>query len=356
MRPVDARGREDAPIPIIDIAPFTAGERLGRERVAGEVRAACEDIGFFVIVGHGFPEALATRVHDVSRAFFDLPLEERNAVGETGPVRGGLMQFALGEEALAATLGNEPIADLKETLDFGPDFFGNRWPANPPGLEDAWHAYYEAMSGLAATLRGVFAVALQLEPEYFEDKFKGHLSTLRVIDYPEQRMPPAPGQLRAGAHSDYGVLTILRAEDAPGGLEVLTRAGRWIGVPHVEGSFVVNIGDAMMRWTNDRWVSTRHRVVNPPVRPGRPTRRQSIAFFHNPSRDAVIECLSPFREAGVPVKYPAVTYGEYAELRYRQAHGEHKRLKLGTERADRAPAIDDPGLRRSAASTGLKPP
>ena len=336
-------GRGYAPVPLIDIAPFIVGERLGRERVATEVRAACEEIGFFLIVGHGFPETLATRIYDVSRAFFDLPLEEKNAVAETGPVMGGLMHFALGEEALAATLGNEAIADLKETLDFGPGFFGDRWPANPPGLESAWLAYYEAMSDLAATLRGIFATALALEPDCFEDKFEGHLSTLRVIDYPEQRMSPVPGQLRAGAHSDYGVLTILRTEDAPGGLEVLTRTGSWIGVPHIEGSFVVNIGDAMMRWTNDRWISTRHRVANPPAQHGRPTRRQSIAFFHNPARDTVIECLPPFREAGGPTKYPAITYGEYAELRYRQAHGERKQLRLGTVSGNRPPDVHPPG-------------
>ena len=92
------------------------------------------------------------------------------------------------------------------------------------------------------------------------------------LGYPEQSAPPAPGQLRAGAHSDYGVLTILRTEDAPGGLQVRTRAGRWSDVSHIPGSFVVNIGDAMMRWTDDRWVSTQHRVVNPPVAPARSLR------------------------------------------------------------------------------------
>ena len=198
----------------------------------------------------------------------------------------------------------------------------------PPDLEPAWRAYYEAMSTLAATLRTIFATALGLAPEYFEDKFREHLSSLRVIDYPEQSAPPAPGQLRAGAHSDYGVLTILRTEDAPGGLQVRTRAGRWSDVPHIPGSFVVNIGDAMMRWTNDRWVSTQHRVVNPPVDPAQPARRQSIAYFHNLPRDTVIECLPPFRETGIPPRYPPITYGEYAELRYRQAHGDEKQLKL----------------------------
>ena len=316
------------PVPKVDIAPFTAGETPEQARVAGAVRAACEDIGFFVITGHGFPEELETRIYDASRAFFDLPAEEKNAVGETGPVLGGLMHFAFGQEALAATLGNAAIGDLKETLDFGPGFFGDRWPTNPPDLEPAWRAYYKAMSDLAATLRSIFAAALGLDPDYFEDKFEGHLSSLRVIDYPERSVPPAPGQLRAGAHSDYGVLTLLRIEDAPGGLQVRTRDGRWSDVPPVPGAFIVNIGDAMMRWTNDRWISTQHRVVNPPVDPGQPTRRQSIAYFHNLPHDTVIECLPPFLEAGDTPKYPPITYGDYAELRYRQAHGDGKHLKL----------------------------
>ena len=319
------------PVPTIDIAPFEAEESSGRTTVVDAVRAACEETGFFVMTGHGFPEALAARIYDASRAFFDLPAEEKNAVGETGPVMGGLMHFALGKEALAATLGDVAIGDFKETLDFGPGFFGDGWPVNPSDLEPAWHAYYETMSTLAATLRRIFAAALGLESDYFEDKFQSHLSSLRVIDYPEQSVPPIPGQLRAGAHSDYGVLTILRTEDAPGGLQVRTRAGHWSDVPHIGGSFVVNIGDAMMRWTNDRWISTQHRVMNPPADPGRPARRQSIAYFHNLARDTVIECLPPFREAGVPPKYASITYGEYAELRYRQAHGEDKQLKLAEE-------------------------
>ena len=323
-----SRRQGRGPVPIVDIAPFRTGADPGKAQVAEAVRTACEEIGFFVMTGHGFSDALTRRIYRASRAFFDLPAEEKNVVGETGPVRGGLMHFALGKEALAATLGDAAIADLKETLDFGPNFFGDPWPASPPDLEPAWRAYYAAMSGLAATVRQIFAAALRLEPDHFEDRFRGHLSSLRVIDYPEQSAPPLPGQLRAGAHSDYGVLTILRTEDAPGGLQVRTRSGQWRDVPHIAGAFVVNIGDAMMRWTDDRWVSTQHRVVNPPLAPGRPTRRQSIAFFHNPAHDAVIECLPPFREPGIAPKYPPIAYGAYAELRYRQAHGDDKRLWL----------------------------
>ena len=320
----DGRG----PVPIIDISPFLAGETPAREHVVDAVRTACEETGFFVMTGHGFPETLVSRLYDVSRSFFDLPADEKNAIGETGPVMGGLMHFALEKEALAATLGGAAIGDLKETLDFGPGFHGDPWPASPPGLEHAWRAYFDAMSALSATLRRIFATALGLGADYFEDMFRGHLSSLRVIDYPEQSAPPVPGQLRAGAHSDYGVLTILRTEDAPGGLQVRTRTDHWSDVPHIAGAFVVNIGDAMMRWTNDHWVSTPHRVVNPPANAGRPTRRQSIAYFHNLPRDAVIECLPPFRVAGTAPKYPPITYGEYAELRYRQAHGPDRRLAL----------------------------
>ena len=316
------------PVPTIDIAPFTAGGTTGRAEVIEAIRTACEEIGFFAITGHGVDEAVVSRIYDVSRAFFDLPTEEKDMVGETGPILGGLMHFGLAKEALAATLGGEAVPDLKEALDFGPGFHGDPWPARPPDLEPAWRAYFDAVSTLAATLRSIFAAALGLAPDFFEDKFQGHLSSLRVIDYPEQPTPPVPGQLRAGAHSDYGVLTILRTEEAPGGLQVRTRAGRWSDVPHIPDSFVINIGDAMMRWTNDRWVSTRHRVVNPPVDPGQPTRRQSIAFFHNPARDTVFECLPPFREEGVPAKYPPISYGEYARVRYRQAHGDDKRLTL----------------------------
>lgn len=318
----------NGPIPVIDIAPFGERDEAARDLVAARVRAACEDTGFFLISGHGFSWTLRTRIAAASREFFDLPLEQKRRVGESGPVPGGLMYFGHGAEALGATLGAEPIGDFKETLDFGPGFHGDAWPHEPADLEPAWRAYYGAMSDLARTLRHVFARALDLDADSFDKLFEGHLSSLRVINYPEQTRPPLPGQLRAGAHSDYGVLTILATDDAPGGLEVLKRDGSWCAVPHVAGTFVVNIGDAMMRWTDDHWGSIRHRVVNPPRDSTRPTRRQSIAYFHNLPRDTTIECLEPFRQAGCQPKYPPITYGEYAALRYRQAHGDDKNLDL----------------------------
>src|SRR5262249_41369044 len=151
-----------------------------------------------------------------------------------------------------------------------------------------------------------------LDETYFDDKIDRSIGTMRLNYYPRQRRPPLPGQLRAGAHTDYGGLTILDGEDVPGGLQVLTRADRWVDVRTVPGQFVVNIGDLPRRWTNDGWLSTRHRVVTPPLDDGRNAPRLSIAFFNHPNWDVLIECVAP---AGL-ARYPPVLSGDYRDLKY----------------------------------------
>ena len=163
------------------------------------------------------------------------------------------------------------------------------------------------MGDLAATLMRLFALGLGLPEHHFEASIGRHISRLRVRNYPAPAVPPQPGQIRAGAHSDYGSLTILATEDKPGGLQVCNAAGQWVDVPIVPGCFIINIGDLMARWTNDSWVSTLHRVVNPPVEQAAGSRRQSLVFFHNPDYDAVIENLV----AGQPARYAPTTSGEH---------------------------------------------
>lgn len=157
----------------------------------------------------------------------------------------------------------------------------------------------------------LFALALDQPETFFDDKVDRHISRLRVRNYPAPHEPPAPGQLRAGAHSDYGSLTILKAEDKAGGLQVCNNAGEWVDVAIVPDCFIVNLGDLMARWTNDRWVSTLHRVANPPMELARVSRRQSLVFFHNPNYDAVIECIPGCQGPDNPPKYPPITSGEY---------------------------------------------
>jgi isopenicillin N synthase-like dioxygenase len=174
------------------------------------------------------------------------------------------------------------------------------------------------MEGLSLHLLRLFARALGLDEHFFDDKVRHHTSTMRVIHYPPQERAPEPGQLRAGEHTDYGTLTILKGEDVPGGLQVKVRNGGWIDVHPPADGFVCNIGDLMMRWTNDHWVSNPHRVANPP-REHAHVGRLSIPFFHNIDLDAEIRCIRAFYGTEEREKYPAVRFGEYYMSKHMKA-------------------------------------
>lgn len=324
-----------ANIPIIDIGPFIRHE-AGAEQVVRDIEIACRTIGFFLIKGHGVCPIITEKLYDLARAFFDQPDEIKIAratktAHDMSDIIGGLHFSPIAEEALAATLGQKTPGDYKESLNFGPNLMGGLWPSKTNGLKEAFAAYFSQMEKLALSLRQIFCCAIGLPQDYFEDDFIDHLSALRVINYPEQEKVPLPGQLRAGAHTDYGFMTILRSEDAPGGLQVKTRDGCWLDAPNIDGAYVINIGDAFMRWTNDHWISNIHRVANPPQiatagdiaggQQHRTSRRQSIAFFLNPNSKTSIECLEPFKKDGQSAKYEPITYGEYIALKTGQAFG-----------------------------------
>jgi isopenicillin N synthase-like dioxygenase len=290
-------------VPVIDLTPYQNG--TGKMEVARAVDRACRDIGFLVIGGHGVPPDLVARTRDTGRAFFDLPLQQKQRAARPSPAvaRG---YIGIEEESVGRSRDpNVSAGDLNESLMIGPvdppdaayaaaghpHFAPNLWPASPTGLREAWTEYYRAMGGLARTLMRIFALALGHDEYFFDPLIDRHISRLRVRNYPAPAKPPLPGQIRAGAHSDYGSLTILSAEDRPGGLQVFNADGDWVDVPILPDTFIVNIGDLMARWTNDEWVSTLHRVVNPPPEAVRSSRRQSLVFFHNPNYDAPVTSL-----------------------------------------------------------------
>jgi isopenicillin N synthase-like dioxygenase len=310
---------EHIAIPVIDLAPFLSREP-GGNAVVDAVRSACEEIGFFCVTGHGVPDAIVDTLGERARAFFDLPDDVKRRVGRSGDALGGVTFSPIASEALAASRGERTPGDLKQMLDTGPGWPGDQWPEEPDGLREAHEGYFEAMSDLSGHLRRIFALAAGLPEDAFEDSFGNHLSSLRVIDYPEPVAPPEAGQLRAGTHSDYGFLTILRSQASAGGLQAQSRDGRWIDVPALDGAFVVNLGDALMRMTNDRWVSTPHRVVNPPEGASN-TRRQSIPYFPNPDPEALVRCLEPFVSAHRPARYEPISYRDYALQMTQATHG-----------------------------------
>jgi isopenicillin N synthase-like dioxygenase len=317
-------------IPVIDLTPARTGDLRARQAVAQRIDEACREIGFFTITGHGVPREVMDSLRAQAHAFFALPLDEKRRA--INPVPNSPRGYrALGIEALGR--GNSAATtppDLKEFYHIGreawPDepyytsaegrgyFIPNFWPDGLAGFREAAARYYTEIEGVVGLLMRLAALGLGVDERFFDDKIDRHISAMRLNFYPEQTVSPVPGQLRAGAHTDFGAFTILNGENVPGGLQVRTRKGDWIDVETDPGSFVVNIGDLLMRWTNDRWISNLHRVVNPPPTVAARAKRLSIAFFHQPNYDAMIECIAPPGQA----KYPPVRSGDYRDLKYRQ--------------------------------------
>ncbi|MBV8412740.1 MAG: isopenicillin N synthase family oxygenase [Alphaproteobacteria bacterium] len=316
-------------IPLIDISRFLQGGEAERRALVREVGAACEELGFLLVCGHAVPYSLVEDMRRVSTAFFDLPLEEKLLYRMPPDRYRGYIAY--GNEALAYSLDEKTPPDLKESFSIGPvdvpddayhraatpaNFFApNMWPDRLIAFRTAWTDYYLGMEELAATLMRIFALALGMDEHFFDDKIDRHITNFSVLHYPPQREAPLPGQLRAGAHTDYGSLTIVKPDGAAGGLQVLGKDGTWLDVPHVADAFVVNLGDLMAEWTNDRWVSTLHRVANPPATAGAAARRLSMAFFHQPNYDAVIQCLPTCTTAERPARYGSTTSGEHVWMK-----------------------------------------
>jgi isopenicillin N synthase-like dioxygenase len=306
-------------VPVIDIS----GERLGDEEASLVSAEAIDEAlcgsGFFVISGHGIETDLMEQVSSAARGFFDLPAEQKEGLRSKaqGSARG---YVSMGASALARTMGRETPGDFRESYGLGPiqviedadgRFYApNIWPSFYAPLQPALEAWYEAMQGLNRVLLRQFARALLLAPEYFESRFEGHNSTLRAFNYPAHEHPPLPGQMRVGEHTDYGAYTVLLGGDVTGGLQVCTRAGDWIDVHAPAGTFVINVGDLMMRWTNDRWLSNQHRLANPPSEHAT-ARRQSIAFFANPREDVLISALPTCIALDWPTLHGPILAGEH---------------------------------------------
>jgi len=304
-------------IPIIDLGPLLGGAPDGRAAVAQAIGEACRGIGFFYVTGHGVPQTLRQAVFDTAADFFASPeaIKRETLYSATSGNRG---YIPMEGEALDPT---KP-PDLKEAFNIGLDLAAedpeilaghplralNRWPAMP-GFRDTMLAYFDAVWSLGRTLHGAIATDLGLAPAFFDDKLDRPLATLRLLHYPPRPAHVADGQYGAGTHTDYGCITLL-ATDAVGGLEVRTRDGEWLPAPYVPDTFVCNIGDCLMRWTNDTYVSTPHRVVSPPGH-----ERYSVAFFLDPNPDAVVSCLPGCASAERPARYPPIRSDDYLQSR-----------------------------------------
>lgn len=296
-------------IPTLDYRRFSSGTDVGG--FVTDLGAACRGPGFFLLTGHDLDPALRSAVFDGASRFFGLPTEEKAPLAiSTNPHNRGWAQ--IGSERLDEASGQ---IDHKEAFNIGLDmaaddprilagepFRGvNLWP-DVPGFRETMLTYFDACLGLGISLMRVVARDLGLPEGHFDDDFTAPMATLRLLSYPAGT--GADDEIGAGAHTDYGAITLLITDGVPG-LQVRTKGGDWVDVPHVNGAFVVNIGDCLMRWSNDIYVSNPHRVL-PPKAP-----RQSVAFFLDPNPDSVIAALPG---TGAP-KYPEISGADYLRSR-----------------------------------------
>jgi isopenicillin N synthase-like dioxygenase len=303
-------------IPIIDIGPLVS-DSPDAGAVAATIGRACRETGFFYVVGHGIAPETVETAFAMSRAFFGQPLDAKAKAGWDGP-SGNRGWIRLGSEVLdpgkphdlkeAFNIGLELPPDDPEVMAGRPFRGVNCWP-DIPGFRTAALTYFDACWRLGRTLHRAFALDLGLAPDFFESIFSRPVATVRMLHYPPAPPEVLAGQLGAGEHTDYGNVTLL-ATDEVAGLMVRHRSGEWITAPSVPNAFVCNIGDCLMRWTNDIYVSTPHKVVSPPGR-----HRYSIAFFLDANPEAIVECLPTCTTPGRPAKYPPVTFADFLHSR-----------------------------------------
>jgi isopenicillin N synthase-like dioxygenase len=305
-------------LPLIDVSGLAFGDIAKRRAVAAQLGSACRGIGFFYVTNHGISDATREATFAAAQTFFALPASAKEEFSVKGlpDVRGyvPLEKERLDERAA--------LSDYKEAFDVGlelaaghPDLLArkpfrgtNLWPSLS-GWRETVLNYYDGCWALGRQIHRGFALDLGLEEDYFEDKLDAPLATLRMLHYPLQPDGrPRTQDSGAGTHTDYGNLTIL-ATDGVAGLQVRTRSGSWLDAPYIPGAFVCNIGDCLMRWTNDLYVSTPHRVAAPA------RDRYSIAFFLDPNPDARVEALASCLAPGELPKYPPISGADYLRER-----------------------------------------
>ena len=303
-------------VPVLDLTPLTHGGDI--TSLARQLDEACKNTGFFYISNHGVAENVTNAIFGATRRYFALPKEQREAHVMHPVYRRGFMKQGINQHP-----GFQP--DLKESYEIGVDLpeddpdvkaglalhAPNQWPEELPWLREAAETYFDATKALGDRMLRLIAVALHLPEDHFLQYTNKPMVQMRLFHYPPQ--PPASPENAFGVapHTDYGMITLLN-QDPIGGLELMKRDGEWISAPYIDGTLVVNIGDLFQRWTNDRYVSNPHRVVN---RTGK--ERYSIPMFYNLDYHAPVECLPSCCSEDNPPRHEPIASGDYLVSRFR---------------------------------------
>jgi isopenicillin N synthase-like dioxygenase len=296
-------------IPVIDFAPFQSGTASGKSRVARHIRDAAESTGFFYLAHHGIPAEVTDAAFDAGRRFFAFPAESKMTVA---------IREQRGYQAFKGVQRPGYRPNLNESFfwgirDLSPDdadvraglplHAPNQWPAACPDMRSAMERYAVHIEAVGRQLLRACALALDIDESFFEAHYTKPMALCRILHYPASSEPRPDDQFGNPPHTDYGCITLL-AQDDVGGLAIRRRGGGWIEAPSLPGTLVINIADMLMRWTNDRWVSTPHRVINHPGRS-----RYSLPTFFDPDYRATVACIQSCKGAGA--KYPPISFGDY---------------------------------------------
>lgn len=286
-------------VAVIDLTDLRHPDVTRRTRLGQEIARACSEVGFFYIVNHGVSPARIERMFGIARDFFSLPLDDKLALSmaRNDSYRGYLPMKTIGNDPAMKGLllesfhaWQEHAADDPGLLAGHPLHGENPWPLQIPGMREEVMAYAAQVTALARDLIRICALGIGLPEDTFLRYFERPLSLLRLIHYPPQEPSETEGRFGTRPHTDNCAFTIL-AQDDTGGLEIMGDDGQWLGVPPLEGSYVINLGEMMKIWTNGMFMATPHRVIN---RSGK--ERYSIPFFMNPTHDAVIRPI--LKDAG----------------------------------------------------------
>jgi isopenicillin N synthase-like dioxygenase len=318
-------------IPIIDITDLRKPGTAGLLEVAEQLGRACKEVGFFYIKNHGIQESLIQQTFEMADTFFAQPLDakldysmEKHSKCFRGysPVLAELADGKRNSYELMEFSVDFPL-DAPEVLAKTPMHGPNIWP-HIDGYQEVLTRYIDEMNRLGFDLMRGIAISLNLDEHYFYKAFNGRsFWQFRTVNYPKsadigqmaKQMPELEkrmegieiGDHNCGAHTDYGCLTILLANNP--GLQVLSKNNIWFDAPVIENAYICNIGDMLQYWSRDAYVATKHRVLTH-------IPRLSLPFFFQPNYDSVIEPVSTMQ--GLPGKtYTPIQYGPYAYKNYR---------------------------------------
>ena len=295
-------------LPIIDMSSLQTG--IGIKELAGKVNDACKGTSFFLVANHGIPENIINSAMQASRLFFEQPIEAR--------MKSLKNEFHRGYLPFGTTQYPGQGPDLKDTFDVGIDLplddpqvkaglplhGPNQWP-DLENFRTPVETYFTAIHQLGLQLLEVFALSLNIDQQFFTQYYTKPTVLMRMMHYLPQSSSLSSNSIGATAHTDFGLMTILN-QDNLGGLEIQLLDGSWISAPSIPGTFVVNIGQLMARWTNDVYKATTHRVINRSNK-----ERYSIPFFFNPNHYARVQCIPSCQSPERPPRYSEVLAGEH---------------------------------------------